>query len=77
MNDVVPNVCTCSPYLLLVRQCPGHPDDIYYNAVGSLGEERGDGTGTGSGESMESKLEQLPSITSVEVCALHIKTISR
>lgn len=52
------------------RRYPGQPDDIQYNAVGSLGEERGNGTGTGSEESMESKLEQLPSISSVEVCAL-------
>ncbi|CAM9804617.1 unnamed protein product, partial [Scytosiphon promiscuus] len=42
-------------------------DDIYYNAVGALGEERGNGTGTGSGESLESKLEELSIITSVEV----------
>lgn len=45
------------------------PDDIYYNAVGSFGEEQGNATGTGSGESMESKLEQLSIITSVEVHA--------
>ncbi|CAM9210897.1 unnamed protein product [Ectocarpus sp. 13 AM-2016] len=42
-------------------------DDIQYNAVGALGEERGNGTGTGAGESLESKLEELSGITSVEV----------
>lgn len=41
--------------------------DIYYNAVGALGDEQGNATGTGRGESLESKLEELSSITSVEV----------
>lgn len=53
-----------------------HSGDIYYNAVGSLGEERGNGTGTGSGESMESKLEQIPAISSVEVCIAQTRILA-
>ncbi|CAM9190144.1 unnamed protein product [Choristocarpus tenellus] len=42
-------------------------DEIYYNAVGALSEERGSDSGTGVGESMESKLEALSIVDSVEV----------
>ena len=38
------------------------------NAAGGFWEERENGTGSGAVESMESKLEQLPNIASVEVC---------
>lgn len=42
-------------------------DDIYYNAVAAIEDESGNSTGTGPGESMEYKLEQLSNIDSVEV----------
>lgn len=41
--------------------------DIDSNAVGAFGDEQGNRTGSGKGESMESKLKQLPNIMSVEV----------
>ncbi|CAM9188184.1 unnamed protein product, partial [Discosporangium mesarthrocarpum] len=41
--------------------------DIYVNAVGALAEESGTDEGTGVGESMESKLETLSIVDSVEV----------
>lgn len=42
-------------------------DDIFYNAVGAIADESGNDTGTGSGESLEFKLEKLDNIDSVEV----------
>lgn len=42
-------------------------DDIYYNAVSGVAEESGNATGLGVGESLEAKLEALPTISAVEV----------
>lgn len=67
-----PHLCALSP-LFLVRHallCPWSVDDIHYNAAGGLGDEQGNSTGTGAGESLESKLEALASISSVEVMLL-------
>lgn len=65
----LPCPCGCPPSFRRTRV--SDLGDIYYNAVGSLGDEAGNRTGTGSGESFESKLEELSSISSVEACFEH------